>query len=224
MQTGRTEKIGNVVLDYSHYPEQDFYCDGASEDALLELVKTIPPREYPQEIYKAASWEVLYHLSDLRENIVGWLPVDKSMKVLEIGSGCGAITGSLAQKAGSVTCVDLSKKRSLINAYRHQDCDNVTIHVGNFSDIEPDLPTDYDFVCLIGVFEYGQSYIGGKTPFHDFYRIIKKHVKSDGHIVIAIENKLGLKYWAGCREDHVGTFFSGHLFPERSGKNPERMR
>ena len=31
MQTGRTEKIGNVVLDYSHYPEQDFYCDGASE-------------------------------------------------------------------------------------------------------------------------------------------------------------------------------------------------
>ena len=93
MQTGRTEKIGNVVLDYSHYPEQDFYCDGASEDALLELVKTIPPREYPQEIYKAASWEVLYHLSDLRENIVGWLPVDKSMKVLEIGSGCGAITG-----------------------------------------------------------------------------------------------------------------------------------
>ena len=118
MQTGRTEKIGNVVLDYSHYPEQDFYCDGASEDALLELVKTIPPREYPQEIYKAASWEVLYHLSDLRENIVGWLPVDKSMKVLEIGSGCGAITGSLAQKAGSVTCVDLSKKRSLINAYR----------------------------------------------------------------------------------------------------------
>ena len=89
MQTGRTEKIGNVVLDYSHYPEQDFYCDGASEDALLELVKTIPPREYPQEIYKAASWEVLYHLSDLRENIVGWLPVDNSMKVLEIGSGCG---------------------------------------------------------------------------------------------------------------------------------------
>lgn len=46
MQTGRTEKIGNVVLDYSHYPEQDFYCDGASEDALLELVKTIPPQDF----------------------------------------------------------------------------------------------------------------------------------------------------------------------------------
>ena len=169
MQTGRTEKIGNVVLDYSHYPEQDFYCDGASEDALLELVKTIPPREYPQEIYKAASWEVLYHLSDLRENIVGWLPVDKSMKVLEIGSGCGAITGSLAQKAGSVTCVDLSKKRSLINAYRHQDCDNVTIHVGNFSDIEPDLPVWKDYARAAHIHSAILSYL--ELHPQNFYQI-----------------------------------------------------
>lgn len=209
MERGRTETIGSVVLDYSHYPEKDFYCDGASEDALLELVQKIPEQEYPQAIREACSWEVLYHLSDLRENIVEWIPMDKSMKVLEVGSGCGAITGSLARKAGSVTCVDLSRKRSLINAYRHRDCDNVTIHVGNFSDIEPELPQDYDYVCLIGVFEYGQSYIGGDTPFTDFYKIIKKHVKPGGRVVIAIENKLGLKYWAGCREDHVGAFFAG---------------
>lgn len=209
MERGRTETIGSVVLDYFHYPEKDFYCDGASEDALLELVQKIPEQEYPQAIREACSWEVLYHLSDLRENIVEWIPMDKSMKVLEVGSGCGAITGSLARKAGSVTCVDLSRKRSLINAYRHKDCDNVTIHVGNFSDIEPELPQDYDYVCLIGVFEYGQSYIGGDTPFTDFYKIIKKHVKPGGRVVIAIENKLGLKYWAGCREDHVGAFFAG---------------
>lgn len=209
MERGRTETIGSVVLDYSHYPEKDFYCDGASEDALLELVQKIPEQEYPQAIREACSWEVLYHLSDLRENIVEWIPMDKSMKVLEVGSGCGAITGSLARKAGSVTCVDLSRKRSLINAYRHSSCDNVTIHVGNFSDIEPELPQDYDYVCLIGVFEYGQSYIGGDTPFTDFYKIIKKHVKPGGRVVIAIENKLGLKYWAGCREDHVGAFFAG---------------
>ena len=75
--------------------------------------------------------------------------------VLEVGSGCGAITGALSRKAGSVTCVDLSKKRSLINAYRHSESENVTIHIGNFTDVEPDLPADYDYICLIGVFEYG---------------------------------------------------------------------
>jgi len=39
--------------------------------------------------------------------------------------------------------------------------------------------------------------------------ILKRHVKKDGHIAIAIENKFGLKYWAGCKEDHLGTYFSG---------------
>lgn len=164
--------------------------------------------EYPRIIEERKSWPVLYHLSALRENIVEWLPIDKSMKVLEVGSGCGAVTGALARKAGELTCVDLSRKRSLINAYRHMDCENITIHLGNFQDIEPDLPCDYDYICLIGVFEYGQAYIDSETPYEDFLRIIGKHMKNNGRIVIAIENKLGLKYWAGCKEDHLGTWFS----------------
>ena len=27
--------------------------------------------------------------------------------------------------------------------------------------------------------------------------------------MIAIENKYGLKYWAGCEEDHTANYFSG---------------
>jgi len=213
-----TEQVGKITLDYTYYPGEDYYCDGAIEREILEIAKKYSPLEFPKIIEERKSWPILYHLSELRENIVDWLPMDKSMKVLEVGSGCGAITGALSRKAGEVTCIDLSKQRSLINAYRHTDCDNVTIHVGNFQDIEPSLPCDYDYVCLIGVFEYGQSYIGGETPFEDFYKIIKKHVKSGGKLVIAIENKFGLKYWAGCREDHLGTFFSGiEDYPEGGG-------
>ena len=213
-----TEQVGKITLDYTYYPGEDFYCDGAIEQEILEIAKKYSPLEFPRMIEERKSWPILYHLSELRENIVDWLPMDKSMKVLEVGSGCGAITGALSRKAGEVTCIDLSKQRSLINAYRHADCENVTIHVGNFQDIEPSLPCDYDYVCLIGVFEYGQSYIGGETPFKDFYKIIKKHVKTSGKLVIAIENKFGLKYWAGCREDHLGTFFSGiEDYPEGGG-------
>ena len=205
----RPEKIGSVTLDYSRYPGQDFYCDGTVEDEILSIVKNLSPVEYRKAIEEKKSWPIFYHLSEQRENIVDWLPMDASMKVLEVGSGCGAITGALARKAGRVDCVDLSKKRSLINAYRHSDCENVVIHVGNFKDIEPDLPKDYDYICLIGVFEYGQSYIGGDTPYEDFLRILQPHLKENGRIVIAIENKYGMKYFAGCKEDHLGTWFSG---------------
>lgn len=204
------ETIGKITLDYSKYPGEDFYCDGAIEDTMLDIAKNYAKVEFPRIIEENASWPIMYHFSTQRENIVDWIPMDKNSKVLEIGSGCGAITGALARKAGEVTCVDLSKKRSLINAYRNQDCDNVTIRVGNFKDIEPELDTDYDYCLLIGVFEYGQSYMGGETPYEDFLKIIRKHAKAGtGRVVIAIENRYGLKYWAGCMEDHLGTYFKG---------------
>lgn len=203
------EKIGNVTLNYQFYPGKDLYSDGAIEDEILAIVKNASRVEYPSIIEEKKSWPILYHLSPLRGNIVDWLPIKPGDKVLEIGSGCGAITEKLAQKAGNVTCVDLSAKRSHINAYRNQEKDNIEIHVGNFTDIEPSLPEDYDFACMIGVFEYGQSYVHTETPYEDFLKIMKKHVKNNGRIVIAIENKFGLKYWAGCKEDHLGTYFGG---------------
>ncbi len=209
MDTEKIVQIGKVNLDLRHYPGEDLYCDGAVEDELLQIARDYAEVEYPRIIEERKSWEVLYHLSFQRENIVEWLPVNKSMKVLEVGAGCGAITGVLSRKAGLVDCVDLSKKRSMINAYRHMDSENLTIFVGNFQDIEPTLPCDYDCICLIGAFEYAQAYIGGDAPFETFLNIVRRHMKKNGNIVIAIENKFGLKYWAGCREDHLGTYFSG---------------
>lgn len=209
MEKQKTEQIGKVSLDLTYYPGEDRYCDGEIEEELLKIARDYAEVEYPRIIEEKGSWEVLYHLSVQRENIVEWLPIDKSMKVLEVGAGCGAVTGALSRKAGSVTCIDLSEKRSMINAWRHMDCENIKIHVGNFQDIEPSLPCDYDYICLIGVLEYGQAYIGGEAPFEEFLRIIKKHLKKNGRIVIAIENRFGLKYWAGCGEDHLGTYFSG---------------
>ncbi len=212
------EQIGKIILDKKHYPGRDLYCDGTIEDEILDIVQNNSPENYRKIIEEKASWPIFYHLSSLRENIVEWLPITKEQKVLEVGSGCGAITGALSRKAESVTCIDLSRKRSLINAYRHQEADNIYIHVGNFKDVEKDLACDYDYVMLIGVFEYGQGYMGSDTPYEDFMNILKKHLKPGGRMVIAIENKLGLKYFAGCREDHSGGFFDGiEDYPNEGG-------
>lgn len=205
----KQEKIGNVTMDMTYYPGEDLYTDGSIEDEMLEIAQNNPPERFSQIIEEKRSWPVFYHFSPFRANIIDWLPIRKTDKVLEIGAGCGAITGALARKAGHVTCIDLSRKRSLVNAYRNKAYENITIMVGNFRDIEPHLDTDYDYVLLIGVFEYGQAYIGGQTPYEDFMRICDCHRKPEGRMIIAIENQFGLKYWAGCREDHLGTYFSG---------------
>lgn len=202
------ETIGKVTLNLEKYSGQDFYSDGASEDALLNIVKEKTVSEYADVLKENPSWEFLYHLSPLRANIVEWISITKDQKVLEVGSGCGAITGMLAKKAGSVTCVELSKKRSTINAYRNKECDNIEIEVGNFQDIEPDLGR-FDYILLIGVLEYAGLYIDSKHPYEEFINILRKHLSPGGKLVIAIENRLGMKYFSGCVEDHLGNYFSG---------------
>lgn len=201
------EKIGNIELDYEFYPGEDLYSDGPVEDEMLEVAQNFREEEFNQIIAQRKSWPLLYHFSHIRQNIVSWYPLKG--KVLEIGAGCGAITGALADQADQLVCVDLSRKRSLINAWRNRDRNNIRIHVGNFQDIEKTLDTDYDYITLIGVFEYSEGYIGTGRPYVEMLRRIASHLAPGGEILVAIENRLGLKYWAGCTEDHVGKFFEG---------------
>jgi len=199
------EKIGNVVLNYQFYKGNDEYSDGDIEDVLLDLVEN---QDDIIEILKNDDrWPILYHLSPVRQNILEWYPFKKDANILEVGSGCGAITGVLCRKAKTVTCNDLSKRRSLINANRNKEFDNLEIMVGNFNDII--FEQKFDYITLIGVLEYANYYTEGENPFEVFLQKIKKLLNPGGKILIAIENKFGLKYWAGAREDHTGEYFDG---------------
>ena len=121
------EKIGKVTIEDACYSGRDLYSDGEIEDELLEIVKNCESSSYEKVIEERQNWAVLYHLSGNRANIVDWMENDKTASVLEVGAGCGAITGKLAEKFGKVTCIELSKKRSLINAYRNREKNNIEI-------------------------------------------------------------------------------------------------
>lgn len=203
------EQIGKVVVNYEYYRGEDLYSEGEVEDQLLELVTKYKESEYNAVIAQLKSWPILYHLSHIRKNIVEWLPIAKEDTVLEIGAGCGAISGQLAAMAKQLTCLELSKKRSLINAQRNHQRENIEIIVGNFEDIEGKLTNKYDYVVLIGVLEYAASYVKAANPYVEMLKKADEHLTPQGKIVVAIENRLGLKYWAGCKEDHLGEYYKG---------------
>lgn len=209
------EKIGGVTLDETFYSGQDDYSDGSIEDELLEYVKTCD--DELEILKKDNRWPILYHISPVRKNILEWYPWKKDASVLEVGAGCGAVTGVICEHAGKVTVSELSKKRSLINAYRNQKYDNLKIIIGNFNDIH--FQETYDYITLIGVLEYAGYYTDTSHPFVDFLARLRKVLKPDGKLLIAIENKFGLKYWAGCAEDHTGRYFDGITgYKNRQGK------
>lgn len=94
-----------------------------------------------------SDWDVFYHLSDIRKNILSWFDFKPDCTILEIGAECGAITGLLCEKAKRVTATDPSKEYYEINALRNK-FDNLEIIPGKFKDIK--LDGTYDYVTMIG--------------------------------------------------------------------------
>lgn len=120
--------------------------------------------------------------------------------VLELGAGCGAITRYLGELGANVVAVEGSQRRASIAAERCRDLSNVTI----LCDRLQDLPFEaaFDVVTLVGVLEYAQVYVTDEDPVHAVLTQARKYLKPDGMLIVAIENQLGLKYFAGAPEDH----------------------
>jgi glycosyltransferase involved in cell wall biosynthesis/2-polyprenyl-3-methyl-5-hydroxy-6-metoxy-1,4-benzoquinol methylase len=194
-----------AVLNMDYVTQKDHYSDGNIENKMLEMVKEgISYEDLPKE---QVEFPVVYHFSDLRTNILCWYPIRKDETVLEIGAGCGAVTGMLCEKAGHVTSVELSERRASINYERNKERDNLTIMVGNLNDMVFD--EEFDYVVVNGVLEYAMSFTEGETPYETFLKKMGVYLKSSGKLLIAIENKLGLKYFAGAPEDHTDLYFFG---------------
>jgi methylase of polypeptide subunit release factors len=143
----------------------------------------------------------------VRKNLLDWYDFDKNASLLEIGGGCGAFSGMLAGKLKNVSVVELSKRRAEIIYNRHKNYENLEIIAGNLNDVV--FEEKFDYVTLIGVLEYAGKFTDGDTPFKTFLENAKSYLKPNGKLLIAIENKFGMKYWAGAREDHTGRFFDG---------------
>ena len=197
------EKIGNVKLDLSYYSGQDLYSDGKIEDDILDIVKN--NTDFTEVLTNDDRWPVVYHLNPNRRNLLEWYDFDNTKTLLEVGAGCGALTGLFCEKCSYVTAVELSKKRAEIIANRNKSKNNLEIIVGNLNDIN--FENRFDYITLIGVLEYAAKYTRTEDPYIDFLIFLKKFLKDDGKLIIAIENKIGLKYWAGAPEDHTGRIF-----------------
>ncbi|HEY4285642.1 MAG TPA: class I SAM-dependent methyltransferase [Puia sp.] len=153
-------------------------------------------------------WPSLYHLNPKRVNLLR--PLEDKLKgrnILEIGSGCGAITRYLGETASAITALEGSFQRAQITAERCRDLSNVKVICDNFQHFS--TPEKFDVITLIGVLEYANIYIKEDEPVKTMLSNIRAFLKPGGIVLIAIENKLGLKYWAGAPEDHTGQAYLG---------------
>ena len=187
------------------------YSDGSEVEArLLETIKGAEDRSlFSTELKNAiVDWPSRYHLSVARANLLRPFAEVLSSRVLEVGAGCGAITRFLGELGADVVAIEGSPLRATMARERTLDLPNVTVvcdRVQNFS-----VRKKFDVITLIGVLEYARMYMeSGEQPEVRLLSHLRSLLKPNGVLLIAIENQLGMKYFAGAEEDHLGVEFFG---------------
>lgn len=211
-------KIGKVVIDAA-YGLQTSEQATEEERKIEEIVSNCQENEYNAKIAREKNWAILFSLSHIRGNAIEWLPVSQGEKVLEIGSGYGALTSVLAEKSGFVTCVEPSPIKNKINAQRNRNREGIEICQGNWMEISPHLKKTYDWIFLMDAWGEAASWIDGADPWAELLKSVKEYLAPGGKIVLASDNRLGLRYFAGCREPYSQEYFRGiEGYAENAGK------
>jgi SAM-dependent methyltransferase len=186
------------------------YEDGA-EAELLALVCTAEDRRVGSDELAAGvhDWPTAYHLSPERAVLLAPLAIGPGDRVLDIGAGSGVNTRMCADKGAAVTAVEGSAARAELIAHRCTGLNNVEVLCGPLSGLGPDRVGVYDLALLVGVLEYAETHRGGKGGAATLLAQAVDTLAPDGVLVLAIENRLGLKYLLGFPEDHLGLPWAG---------------
>ena len=134
-------------------------------------------------------------------------PPASGSRILDIGAGWGQISLPLAAAHHEVTALEPTPERlAFIRAAAAQEkiVDRIRYVQADFLDVE--FASKFDLVACIGVLEWVPRFREG-DPLKlqiDFLRRVRASLAPKGSLVIGIENRLGLKYLLGARDDHIG--------------------
>ncbi len=184
-----------------------------STETLLSLVAAIERGERWQDVVAkqyAQSYPWLHQIisNPARDLFVRQNPPAAGSRILDIGAGWGQISLPLARQPDlKVTALEPTPERiAFIRAAAAQEKSVDRIHFiqAGFQTIR--FEPVFDLVCCIGVLEWVPKFQPGepRAVQLSFLEKIRASLRPGGKCHVGIENRLGLKYLLGARDDHTG--------------------
>ncbi len=206
----------NQTFGFTDRDAADFnYSDGEQVETYLHQVfseATDLSSRSSQLQAKIKDWPSEYHLSSDRSNLLRGYDLSFVNRALEFGSGCGAISRYLGEQGIAVDAIEGSGIRAELGKMRCKDLDNVSVINANYNDLEFPIG-HYDLILFVGVIEYAKKFHPqSPNDRHAALTILqqaKNSLSKNGVILVAIENRLGLKYILGHHEDHYSKRYVG---------------
>ncbi|MBN8047962.1 methyltransferase [Paraclostridium bifermentans] len=167
---------------------------------IKNYIRNNKSEDFDEILIKDNNFEVFLNFSKTRQSILNWYDFKEGADLLEIGGEFGALTGMLCEKCKSVTCIESDTLRAESILKRYENRNNLEV----FNNIENiiHLNKKYDYIVLIGTIELIEN-------IEEYLKEIKVLLKSEGTILIATENRLGLKYFCGASYQTLENPFDG---------------
>ncbi len=179
-----------MKLNFDYYKnEDDNKIIGQEYENILEKIVKCDDEDYSKTLKVNDSIKDILALSEIRENILNWYKFKENCKILELNANYGELTGLLCQKANNIISIESSKRCAELIAKRYEQKENIEVIVADYKKVE--FQEKFDYIVIVGIVENLENEI----------EYAKKYIRNDGKIIIAVNNKYGMKAWTTVREE-----------------------
>lgn len=200
-------RTSDLEFEYNERAEGYIYVN---EDRLeseikgiLSAGKDVETLKIPDEI----SRDAYLCLTKKRENILKWYKFQEDASVLEIGAGYGELTEYLCDHVGHVTCYERKTERLDVIKMRCKSYDNLECCCGYLQ--QQNWTEKFDYIFIHDIFALSRKFFKAEDASVEMLKFLLQYLKPEGKILLMIENRLGLKYFAGAAEEISTQFFWG---------------
>ena len=179
--------------------------NAAEFNEIKTIIETIPADEWTRHIEESRSYNQIFHLSDLRENAVGFIPVTKEDIVLELNCGCGAVTGNLLRRAKKVTAVDGDREYCELAKLRHKTAENLTVVNKTPAEFLQETGETYTCIFMLDTLQRTEHMEEAKR----LLALAAEKLRKGGLLVVAVPNRYGMRYFAGGAYPGTDKYYSG---------------
>ncbi len=151
---------------------------------------------------------LLYHLSNLRQNVLNVISFSSDDNVLELSFECESITPKIAKQVKKVVKLDPSSILCDVSGII-LDKENITnVKLINSTLDNYKSKIKFSKIILVNVIDNLSYFIDDDPTINNLFNILRSLIKSNGEIYFATNNKFSIKYLSGEKNENKKEYFS----------------
>ena len=140
----------------------------------------------------------MYYLSEIRRNIINWYTFKENCTILLIGVDSVRVTEVLLEKAKKlIIAVQDEEQKDYVEKNLSYKEKWEIISIENMQKVQE----KFDYICMIGTLSLYKEEEKAYKKLQELIKLAKPKLQEDGKLLLAVDNKYGMKFWTSIYAD-----------------------